>query len=577
MKKGLFVLFGLLMVASMLFAACAPAATEAPAVEEPAATEAPAEEAAATEAPAEEAAATEAPAATEAAAESTGPTQLVLVESGNYTSLDPFTNAWHANPAYAVFATLWDYSLDLKNFGGVLAESWEFAEDNMSATIKLKDGITFTDGTPVNAEAIKWNFDKYLDPELASPGGGTMRDFIDNVEIIDDLTFKVNLKAPWAMFMDEIAGKELASPTAYEAMGPVEYANALTSAGPYTVEEIIPDVSITYAANPAYTYASQYAHNAGPVQFDELVLKYMNDEAVIYAALETGEIQWAPIPAQYLEQARSNANVKIIEAEGTDTQYLGMNNQYYPFTEEGVRQAIAYAVNREELNLIAFEGAAIELYQPLGKGNIGWRAEMDDYGKLTSDDPAKAMAMLDELGFVDTDGDGIREEPATSPNPGKKMSYELMTPVDPTNQRMAETLQSQLAAIGIETHIMTVDSTLMRQKTAEGSHQMIYWGYAMTTPDITTYIFRSSRIGASNRNHVNDPFLDTLLDAQDQQLDPVLRQQATDEISKYLIDHRFFVPLLSPMYYYGYRADMVDCTEWSIQGGCYWTDWYPVK
>jgi len=577
MKKGVYYLFGLLMIASMLFTACAPAATETPAaeapVEETAPTEAPAEAVAPTEAPTTEVAPTEAP--TEAAP--TGPSRLILVEPGNYTSLDPFTNAWHANPSYAVFATLWDYSLDLKEFGGILAESWEFAEDNLGVTVKLKEGITFTDGTPVNAEAIKWNIDKYLDPELASPGGGTMRDFIDSVDLIDDLTFKVNLKAPWAMFMDEFAGKEIASPTAYETLGAQEYANALTSAGPWIVKEIVPDVNIVYTKNEAYTYGNPFASNQGPVQFDELELKYINDEAVIYAALETGEIQWAALPAQYLEQARANPNIKIVEAEGTDTQYLGMNNQYYPFTEEGVRQAIAYAVNREELNLIAYEGAAIPLYQPLGKGNIGWNPAMEDYGKATSDDPEKAKAMLDELGFVDTDGDGIREEPADGPNGNKKMSYELMTPVDPTNQRMVETLQSQLAAIGIETHIMTVDSTLMRQKTAEGSHQMIYWGYAMTTPDITTYIFRSSRIGASNRNHVNDPYLDTLLDAQDQQLDPVLRQQATDEISKYLIDHRFHVPLLSPMYYYAYRADKIECAAWTIQGGCNWTDWTPVQ
>lgn len=576
MKKSLQFLIGVLVIATMLISACTPAAPEAPAAPAaPAATEAPAAAPAATEAPAAAPAATEAP----AAAAPTGPSRLVLVESGGYTSLDPFTNAWHANPSYAVFATLWDYSLDLKDFGGVLAESWEFAEDNLGVTIKLKEGLTFTDGTPVNAEAIKWNFDKYLDPELASPGGGTMRDFIPQggVEIVDDLTLKITLTTPWAMFMDEIAGKEIASPTAYESLGVQEYANSLTSAGPFVVDKIVPDVNIVYKKNEAYTYGNPFAVNQGPVQFEELELKYIKDDAVIYAALETGEIHWASLPAQYLEQARSNPDLKIVEAEGTDTKYLGMNNQYYPFNVEGVRQAIAYAVNRDEINLIANEGAGIVLYQPLGKGNIGWNPEMEEYGMLTSNDVEKAKQMLEELGFIDSNGDGIREEPADGPNGSKMMSYELMTPADPTNQRVVEVLKSQLAEIGIRALIMTVDGTLQRQKTAEGSHQMIYWGYAMTTPDITTYIFRSSRIGASNRNHVKDEYLDSLLDAQDQQLDPVLRQKATDEISKYLIDHRFHVPLFSPMYYYAYRANEVECEAWTIQGGCNWTDWKPVQ
>ena len=572
MKKGVFVLFGLLMVAAMLFTACAPKATEAP-TEAAAPTEAPAQEVAPTEAPAAEVAPTEAPAATEVPAP-TGPSRLTLVESGGYTSLDPFTNAWHANPSYAVFAILWDYSLDYKEFGGILAESWEFAEDQLGVTVKLKPNLTFTDGTPINAEALKWNFDKYLDPDLASPGGGTMRDFITSVDIIDELTFKVNLKTPWAMFMDELAGKEIASPTAYDTLGVEKYANALTSAGPWVVNDVIPDVSILYTRNDLYTYGNPFAANQGPVQFDELMIKYITDEAVTYAALETGEIDWAPLPPQFMEQAKANPNIAVLEANGYDTYYLGFNNTFYPFTEEGVRQAIAYAIDRDEINLIAFEGAANLLYQPLGTANTGYNPEMEEYGKQTSNDPEKAKAMLEELGFKDSNGDGVREEPN-----GKKMAYELMFPADPQRQRIAETLQSQLANIGIETHLVTVDSTLMRQKTAEGSHQMITWGYAMLTPDITTYIFRSSRIGASNRNHVDDKFLDGLLDAQDQQLDPVLRQKATDEISKYLIDHRFHVPLLSPKYYYAYRKDKIDCQDsaWTTLGGCNWTDWTPVK
>ena len=87
---------------------------------------------------------------------------------------------------------------DLKEYVPYVAESWTFSEDNLSMTVKLREDVTFTDGTPVNAEAIEWNVLKHLDPELASPGGGDLRDAVASIEIVDEYTFTLNLNAPYA-------------------------------------------------------------------------------------------------------------------------------------------------------------------------------------------------------------------------------------------------------------------------------------------------------------------------------------------------------------------------------------------
>jgi peptide/nickel transport system substrate-binding protein len=555
MKKVFFACIGLLVAGSMIMAACAPqaTATEAPPAEAPTTGVQP------TEAPTTGEQPTEPPAAS-------NPTQVVFVEPGGYTSLDPFTNAWHATPTYAVFATLISYSPDLQ-YEPRLAESWSFSDDNMSMTLKLRQDATFTDGTPVNAEAVKWDMDKYLDPELASPGGGTIRQYVASVDVVDEYTLRFNLISPFAYLLDELANLEIPSPTAYQTLGPEKFAQALTSAGEFVVKEVIPDVSVLYDRNAEYNYGISSCANQGPPQFDQLLIKYINDTEVAYASLETGEVDIASIPPQYLEQAKANPNIGVIESVTTSTQYFGMNNEFHPFDVEGVRQAIAYALDRQEIVDIAYEGQAKVLYQPLAPGNLGYNPDLEAYGQATSDDPDKANAMLDELGYVDTDGDGIRETPE-----GDKMDYDLMFPQDPTNQRVAETIQSELLNIGISTHLDVVDDTTMREKTAEGSHEMFYWGYGLLTPNITTYIFDSSRIGASNRNHVNDPQLDALLAAQDQQLDPVKRQAAVDEVTKYIIDHRFNVPLFSPMNYTGYRSDKLDPQLVDKLGGIYWCD-----
>ena len=148
----------------------------------------------------------------------------------------------------------------------------------------------------------------------------------------------------------------------------------------------------------------------------------------------------------------------------------------------------------------------------------------------TSNNIEMANQLLDEEGYLMNEATGVREKD------GVAMEYLLMFPQDPTRQRIAETLQAQLMEIGIKANLDIVEDTIMREKTAAGDHQMITWGYGMFDPMITTYIFDSARIGASNRNHVNDPALDALLDVQDQTLDPAARQLAVNEVTKYLID-----------------------------------------
>ena len=359
---------------------------------------------------------------------------------------------------------------DLKEYVPYVAESWEFSEDNMSMTIKLREDVTFTDGTPVNAEAIEWNVLKHLDPELASPSGGDLRDAVASIEVIDEYTFTLNLNAPYAPLLSALASLEIVSPTAYEEMGPEVYAQNLISCGPWKVTEIIPDVSITYVKNEDYNWGPAYLENTGPMQIDQLVIKYIGDESVTYAALETGEVTFASVPPQFLGDAQANADIEVFEAVQTTLYYFGMNNQFPPFDNLKVRQAIAYAIDRDMIVDIAFEGRAIATYQPLAVGNQGFNAELEAYGMETSNNIEMANQLLDEEGYLMNEATGIREKD------GVPMEYLLMFPQDPTRQRVAETLQAQLMEIGIKANLDVVEDTIMREKTAAGDHQMITWG-----------------------------------------------------------------------------------------------------
>ncbi|MBI9046297.1 MAG: hypothetical protein JEZ06_17525 [Anaerolineaceae bacterium] len=567
-KKFVLVVFSLLIIGSLLLAACGPAA-EAPAEEAAPAEEeaAPAEEEAA---PAEEEAA---PAEEEAApAEeemSEEPIQIVFAEPGSYSALDPFTNAWHATPSYAVFATLVTLTPDLTEYVGYLVDGWVVAEDNMSLTFTLKEGVTFSDGTPVNSEAIKYNIDKQLDPELASPAGGDLRDNVASCDVVDDLNFTLNLQQPYAPILYVLSGLEIVSPTAYEELGPDAYSQQLIAAGPWTVTEIIPDVSITYAANPDFAWAPSYAENQGALNYDSLLIRYIGDEAVTYAALETGEIDIASIPPQFLPDAQANENIEIVEAVETTLSYLGINNEFPPFDNINVRKALAYGVNRDEIIQVGYEGAAIATYAPLAVGTIGYNKEMEDYSMETSDDQAMSIELLEGEGYV-LNADGVYEKD------GVALEFSFMVWPDPARQRVAETIQAQLAEIGVKTNIEVVESTVIKEATINGTHELMYWLYGYLDPMIMTYTFDSTRIGASNRNRVNDPVMDELLAAMDQELDPVARLDKVKDAQKQLIDNRYHIPLLTQVVYVGYRSDKID-PSFDVLGGILWFDTKPLN
>ncbi len=575
-NKLFFAVFSVMVIASMLLASCTPAATPTTAPAQP--TTAPAQP---TTAPAQPTSApvqpTAAPTEAPTAVPTTGPRKggdLIIAELGGYYTLDPFATPWHAAPQYSVYDTLLTLKPDLTGYVGDLAEDqWEVSSDNLSVTLHIRKGITFQDGTPVNAAAIKWNLDHWTDKQVAAPGGGNLQSVYASSEAPDDTTLIIHLSSPYAPLFNELAGLEMVSPTAYQEKGPDNFAQAPVGAGAWTVKEIVPNNSVTYTRNESYAWAPPSIYeNKGAVYPDTLTFKYMSDEQVQYAALETGEIALLPaVPSQFLDKAKTNPNITLVQGQEAGGTYLGFNTQFKPFDDPKVRIAISYAINRDELIQAAFNGAAVPMYSNLASSELGYSQAMEDYGKSVSDDPEKAKSLLDELGYT-VGSDGIRVGPD-----GKKMEYTLTTTPDDPRKRAAEAIQGQLADIGVKVNIDIKETTVVMQMTVEGTHQMILWGYGLIDPNILTYLFSSARIGKSNRTRYNNPDLDKILLAADGDLNWETRQQKVADALKILIDNRPNVPLWSQITYLGYRNDIIGGLKFDKLGGYLLTDAYLLK
>ncbi len=557
-KHANFILCIMLLI-SIVLTSCAPApaapapaqATEAPKTEapKPAATEA-----AKTEAPTE--AATEV--VTEAAP-ARKKTLTLLDSTDSFYSLDPFLTIYAGYAHGAVYDYLLSVTPDFKGYTGYLADSWEIAPDNLHVTLHLRKDVKFQDGSAFNAEVVKWNFDMYMDEDLASPFGGDARDTIESVAVVDEYTIEITLKEPYAPIIYMLTWLPIASKEAYEKIGADGFAYNPVGTGMWKPVEIIQGSSISYVPNKDYNWSPPYIPVQGPSKFDDFVIRFLADESISYAMLETGEAQIGRVAPQYLEKAQADPNLEVIEGLATTLTYLGINNENPILKQDAVRQALAYTVNHDEIIQVGYEGQAIPSYSGLAPSMMGFNEADEEYSKQTSDDPAKAVAILEEAGWV-LGPDNVRTKD------GQRLEFKLASAANPIFQRMCETIQSQLAEVGIKTNIEMLDGDVVREQTIQGTHELIFWFYADIDPVVLGYSFLSSRIGASNRNRVNDPELDKMIMAQDQELDPVKRNELVSKTLKHLTDKRYHVPLLTTKLFTAYRKDMVKGVMFTVTG-----------
>ncbi len=563
-------IFGLVIIASMLLASCTPAATPTTAPAEP--TTAPAQPTAApaepttgpTAAPAEP---TAAPTTPVAEGPVTGGRITIIDNSGFYT-LDPYQTPWFTLTQGAIYDNLIALRPDMTGYDPNLAESWDISEDGLTLTFHLRPGITFTDGTPCDAAAIKWNLDKYLDPNWPHSVNGVWVDYVDNFAAQDATTFVVTFKSPYAAFFSDLQTTYIVSPTAYEKLGKDGFGRAPVGTGAWIAKEIVENDHVLYVRNPDYKWSPSFYSNKGAVYPDELYIKFITDTAATYAALETGEATLIGLPAQFITQAQSNPDIALNKGTDWSDFYLGFNDSVEPFKTPEFRKAIAYAINRDEIIQAAFEGEAFALYSSLAPSTWGYNEAQNDYGKAADGyNPDKAKEILAGLGYTaGSDGVLVGKD-------GKALKFKFNFPAGEDMKRVAETIQAELADVGIQVELGEMEAAAISQMLQKCQQEMFLRPFGLADASILSAVFASSRMGSSNRNCWTDTKADELIKTADTTLDPAKRAEAVDALVKYLVDQRPHVPLFALYIYTAYRANLKGVI-WGANGGAFLNDAY---
>jgi peptide/nickel transport system substrate-binding protein len=310
-------------------------------------------------------------------------------------SLDPAksSSGFDHNYLYSLYDALVELSPDLKVAPG-LARRWE-TPDPRTFVFHLQEGVTFHDGTPFNAEAVKWNLQRHMDPQVASVQKGDFAN-VERIDVIDPNTVKVVLTAPASQFLLLLAdrGGMMVSPSAVQKYGKDYGSKYAVGTGPYRLLSNRPDEKVEMEAYPGHWRK----RNGGPPFLDKLTYLIAPDDATHVLMLENSQAEFVfAVPAQDVDRVKKNPNLSLHRMVGARTRTIALNPTREPLTKRKVRLALNYAVDRKTLAEVVDFGYAVPAVTYIPPSHPVFNKAIAAYGY----DPAKARQLLMEAGYPD--------------------------------------------------------------------------------------------------------------------------------------------------------------------------------
>lgn len=438
-----------------------------------------------------------------------------------------------------------------------LAERWELSEEGKVITFYLKDGVTFTDGSPLDAAAVVFTFDRFKEVGVKSPFYGSLS-AIEKVEAVDDLTVRMTLVNPSSTIYSVLSSPYfgIISPGAVEALGE-EFGLNPVGSGAFKLENWEPGISLTLVRNNDYNWAPTVFANQGPPHLDALEFPVIPDAAAQMAAMDTGEIDLIfvnePATISALEE---DPNVSVHDVILNSLVYLGFNFQKSPLDELKVRQAIGMAINKSEILENALGGVGEIAFSPLAPSLPGFDPNLKDLELPFDLDASKAL--LEEAGFAQGE-DGIWRRGETA-----LQNLVLLTSTRAPNAEIAAVIQSNLLMLGIPVEIQALDARAATATAGEGAFDLMLWRYDWSDSDILYAYLSTDRLGSTNRNVYSNPELDALLEAALVEVDDVERDQLYSDAQRLLMQDLPWLALYVPRDVIAVRAAVQDVVVGSM-------------
>jgi peptide/nickel transport system substrate-binding protein len=426
-----------------------------------------------------------------------------------------------------------------------LAEKYE-SSDGLTWTFTLRKGVKFHDGTDLNADAVKWNFDRWMDPANQWRFGRTYEYWdtefgenlkVEEVKVIDANTFSIKLASASAVILAKLtlASFGIASPKAVQEEGD-KYGTAAGKAvgtGPFMFKEWIPNDKITLVKNPNWW-------GDGP-KLDALIYRSIPDNSARLAEFLAGTIHQADLAQTDMPAARADPNIKEYTSPSLGVGYISFQQCIEPFDKVKVRQAIAMAINREALvkNFYADGDVVADGFQPPAIPGSKPTLKIEY-------NPDKAKALLAEAGFPD----GFSTEFWYVP---------VIRGYSPDGKAIAEALSVDLAKIGVKVDLKTEDWGAYLDHRNQGKFPMwmLGWGSDNGDPDNFIGYHFAHPIGEPKEEdcYNNDKLSQLLIDGA-KEPDTAKREKIYQDAEQIVYDDMARIPVAWPAGHIFFRTNV---------------------
>jgi peptide/nickel transport system substrate-binding protein len=434
-----------------------------------------------------------------------------------------------------------------------LATAWEVAPDGKSVTLRLRSDVGFHDGTPFDAESVKFTFDTIADPKTASEGAVTQLGPYAGTEVIDPHTARVNYSQPFGAALASFADGTLApvSPTAVKRLGNQGFARAPVGAGPFRFVSWEEGRQVVLQRFDKYNWAPGYNVNSGPTSVERVIIRFIPDASTRVAALEAGEIDISdatPILDMKRYGDGHGYGTMIGNAAGIPFG-LELNGSRGIFADIRVRRALAMAVDRKALSEDLFFGLIDPAYGPLSKGTPGYWEGTED---LYKPDPKAAMALLDQAGWQ-PGPDGVRMKD------GQRLGgfYGAPPPLEPDT---AVEIQAVARRVGFDLKVETITFARNQTLVFDNAFDMLPVRWIQADPMCLENLFASVNIPSAGRYRYNwmklsDARLDALFVEGRAVTDPAKRAAVYAEAQRIIMDSALWFPVHNQVQTIAYRAE----------------------
>lgn len=407
--------------------------------------------------------------------------RLIAAIAGEPDQLDPNkTSAYFSFEVLEnVYDTLVEPDADLR-MRPALAESWDVTPDQLTWTFHLRRGVTFHDGSPLTADDVVFTYRRIIDEELTNVDKLSA---ISDVRATDPSTVVIRLKQPSPNLLTNLGGFKGMAIVQRKNVESGEIATHPIGTGPFSFEGQKSGDSITLDANPDYW--------GGPPKVSGVIFRFIPEKSTALSALQAGEIDWTDsIPTQRVNQLKDDDSVNLAVVPSNDYWYLALNEARKPWSDVRVRQAIAYAIDRDAIVAATSYGTAAANQLAIPTGSF-WHTDYNRYGY----DIEQAKRLLAEA------------------NASPKNLDMLVTTEYPETVTAAQIIADNLAPLGITVNIRTVDFATWLDEQNTGHFDMLMMGWLGNIDPDDFYYAQHHTDGTSNAQKFSNPEVDKLLDA----------------------------------------------------------------